>query len=105
MATQENELQGQMPQHQIDLFKKQHKDIFQVTCDGKVCYLRKPDRKTLSAASALGKNDPMKFNEVILENCFIGGCEDFKTDDGLFLAVSGVLDQVIEIKEAELKKL
>ena len=59
----------------------------------------------LSAAATVGQKDPLKYNEIILANCWISGDEEIKTDDALFLGVSGVLSEIIEIKEATLKKL
>ena len=37
----------------------------------------------------------------ILNDCFLGGDEEIKTDNGLFLSVSQKLPLLIEIKEAE----
>ena len=96
---------GKATDVQVQQWKKAYGEVFEASCDGKFCYLRKPDRKTLSAATAVGQSDPMKFNEVILNTCFIGGFEGFKTDDSLFLAVCGVLDAIVEIKQAQIKKL
>ena len=90
---------------QIESWKKRHGDVFEVNVDGRTAYLRKPDRKVLGAASVLGKDDPMKYNEILLENCWLGGDEDIKTDDSLFLGVSSVLAEIIEIKKAEIKKI
>lgn len=90
---------------QIEQWKKQYREVYQVTVDGKVCYLRKPNRKELSYASVAGKSDPMKFNEVILNQCWLAGDEEIKTDDSLFLGVSAQIAQLVEVKEAELKKL
>ena len=70
-----------------------------------LCYLRKPNRKELSYASVAGKSDPMKFNEVILNQCWLASDEEIKTDDSLFLGVSAQIAQLVEVKEAELKKL
>ena len=70
----------EVSQEQIDAWKKQHGDIYAIKVDGKTAYLKKPDRKTLSFASVAGQKDPMKFNEIILENCFIGGDEEIKKD-------------------------
>ena len=88
---------------QIAEWKAQHGEFFGITVEDKICYLKKPDRKTLSFASQVGA-DPMKFNEVILKNCWLGGDEEIMTDDSLFLAVSSKLDQVVEFKKAELVK-
>lgn len=90
---------------QIEAWKKKHGDVFRVTVGGKVAYLKRPDRKTLGAAAVVGKNDPMKYNEILLKNCWLDGDEEIKTDDSLFLGVSSKLAELVEIKEAELKKL
>lgn len=88
---------------QIAIWKKEHGEFFGIVIEDKVCYLKKPDRKVLSYASQVG-SDPMKFNEVIMKNCWISGDEEILTDDSLFLAASTKLDQVIEFKKAELVK-
>ena len=90
---------------QIQEWKKQYKDIFVISVEDKKVYVRTPDRKTLSYASTLATKDPLRFNEVILENCWLGGDEEIKTDDSLFLAVSSKLPDLIQIKEATLEKL
>ena len=90
---------------QIQEWKKQYKDIFVISVEDKKVYLRTPDRKTLSYASTLATKDPLRFNDVILENCWLGGDEEIKTNDELFLAVSSKLPDLIQIKEATLEKL
>ena len=90
---------------QIEAWKKKHGDVFRITVDGKEAYLKRPDRKTLGAAAVVGKNDPMKYNEILLSNCWLAGDEEIRTDDALFLGVSAKLGELVEIKEAELKKL
>lgn len=86
-------------------WKAEYGDVFQVSVEGHVAYLKKPTRKTLGAAAVVGKADPMKYNEVLLNNCWIEGDEEIKRDDALFLGVSAQLAEIIEIKEAEIKKL
>lgn len=89
----------------IEEWKKRHGDVFRVTVGGKVAYLKRPDRRALGAAAVVGKNDPMRYNEILLRNCWLDGDEEIKTDDALFLGISSKLGELIEIKEAELKKL
>ncbi len=96
---------AKVDQKQIDAWKKQHGDIFKITVDDKVCYLKKPTRKALSYAAMAGQTDPLRYNEIILNDCWLGGDEEIKTDDGLFLSVSGKLSQLIQVKESELVKL
>jgi len=97
-------LNGTVDQGQIDKWKKQHGDVYSFKADGKVCYLRKPDRKILSYVSSMG-NNPIRIAETMLNNCWLGGCGDFKTDDALFLGLSQKLGSLIQIKEAEISKL
>jgi hypothetical protein len=95
----------EVTQAQIDEWKAKYGSVFCIEVDGKKVYLKKPDRKVLSAAAVTGKSDPMKYNEILLTNCWLGGDDEIKTNDELFLGVCGQLSGIIEIKEAELKKL
>jgi hypothetical protein len=90
---------------QIEEWKKKHGSIFELTVEDKSCLVRKPTLKELSAASAVGQKDPFAFNRVILTNCWLAGDEEIKTNDDYFLAASGQLGAVIEVKEAAIKKL
>lgn len=96
---------GQASEEQIAEWKKKYSKVSAIMIDGHICYLRKPDRRILSYASGVGAKDPIKFNELILANCWLGGSEAIKTDDELFLGVSGKLVELIEFKEAELVNL
>lgn len=89
----------------IEEWKEKYGDVYRVEVDGRTAYLKKPGRKALGAAAVIGKQDPMKYNEVLLNNCWIEGDEAIRQDDALFLGVSAQLAEIIEIKEATLKKL
>lgn len=95
----------QATQEQLQEWKKKHGEVFRIKVEDKACYLRKPDRKVLSYAAAAGKSDPMKVNETILKNCWLDGDKEIQEVDSYFLGISGKLDQIVEIKEAELEKL
>lgn len=86
-------------------WKAKHGEIFSISVEDKICYLKRPDRKTLGFASQAGTTDPFKFNEVILNNCWLGGDEEIKTNDAYFLAICPHLAEVVEFKKAELVKL
>ena len=90
---------------QIVDFKAKHGEIFKIKVDGKSCLLRKPNRKELGYASVAGKENPLKFNEVILNSCWLAGDEEIRTNDTLFLSASAKIAEIIEVKEAELEKL
>lgn len=93
---------------QIEDWKIEHKTRaiheIEIPEDGLRCYLKSPTRKILSFAAASGAQDPLKFNEVILEKCWIAGDEDIKTDDVLFMSVNAQIASVIEIKNSTIKK-
>jgi hypothetical protein len=90
---------------QINKWKHQYGEVFEVTIDDATCFLKKPDRKTLSLANTLGQHDAMKFNEVMLENCWIDGDNKIKEDNEYFFAAIEKLTELIQVKEATLKKL
>jgi hypothetical protein len=98
-------LTGQVEPAQIEQWKKQCGEVKALIVDGHIGYLKKPDRRTLSYASTIGAKDPIKFNEIILNNCWLGGSEAIKTDDSLFLSAGQVLADLIQVKEAELVNL
>jgi hypothetical protein len=98
-------LSGEATSEQIAMWKNLHRDVFEVKVSDKICYLKRPDRKTLSAAESIGYQDPMRYNEVILENCWLGGDSAIKTNDVYFLETVPVLEQLIDYGRAEIKKL
>jgi hypothetical protein len=90
---------------QIEDWKKAHGDVFCIKVDDKACYLKKPSRKALGYASVAAKENPLKFNEVLLKDCWLAGDDEIQTDDTLFLSVSGKVAELVEVKNAELEKL
>jgi hypothetical protein len=99
-----SELKGKATAEQISEWKKKHGDIFKVEVGDSVCYLKKPDRKTMSYVATLG-NNPIRANEALLENCWLGGDESIKTDDEKFYGVSAKLNEIVAIKDATVVKL
>lgn len=75
-----------------------------VSCDGKYCYLKTPDRAIYKMAIAMS-DDKIDEAEIILENCWLAGDEAFKTDDELFINNISQFLNLIAYKESELKKL
>lgn len=92
---------------QLQEWKNINKEVFQVTAKEKACYLRKPKRQDLSYALAAsnGGKDTVKMQEALLNNCWLGGDDEFKDDDSYFFAAAQKMSELIEIKEAEIKKL
>lgn len=94
-------------EQQIQEWKDKHKAVYAITVDDKTGYVRKPTRKDLSFAmtASSGGKDPIKMNEALLNSCWLGGDEEIKNDDDYFLGASEQLGKLLEVKEAELKKL
>ena len=94
-----------LTQEQIDAFKKEYGAVFLIEVEDKKCFLHQPSRVILDAASAASAKANSKFNEVIMRSCWLAGDKEMINDDEYFLAASTQLSEVIEFKEATLKKL
>lgn len=88
---------------QIKEWKAKHGELFEITVEDKSCILHRPTRKDLSYASAV--KDPIKMSEVMLNVLWVAGDEEIKEDDSLFLAAIQKMQDILEVKEAEIKKL
>ena len=88
---------------QIQEWKKKHGDLFEITVEGKGCILHRPTRRDLSYATVV--KDPIKMSETMLNQLWVDGDEEIKTDDALFFAAIQKMQEVLEVKEAEIKKL
>lgn len=91
----------------IEELKKKHKGVFLIECEGKQALLRQPTRNDLSYAMAAsgGGKDFVKMNEAYLNQLWLEGDEELRRDDAYFFAVSEQLGDMIQKKEASLKKL
>lgn len=96
---------SEVTESQIEKWKLKHGDVFVVKSDGKKGYLRKPDRKTMAFAMSKAATNPMESNEIIINNCWLGGDDDLKDKNEYFFGLSAELEKLIEIKKVELKKL
>lgn len=101
---EQNELKDLTPE-QIEAYKKEYGDIFCIQVEDKKCFLHKPTRQILDAANAMSAKRNSAFNETLLKNCWIAGDKDIISEDDYFFGASSQLDQIIQFKNAELKKL
>ena len=88
---------------QVQEWKQKHGDLFEISVEEKSCILHRPTRKDLSFVSVV--KDPIKMSEAMLNQLWVAGDEEIKTDDALFLAAIQKMQDVLEVKEAEIKKL
>ena len=90
---------------QIAEWKKKYGNVYELEVDGKKCWLKSPDRKILAMASVESGADEFKFNEIILENCWIAGDDEIKSEERLFLGVCRKISYIVDVAEATIKKL
>ena len=87
----------------IKELKVKHCEIYMIETQGKSCIIRKPNRRDLSYVSV--EKDPIKMQTALLNQLWIEGDEEIKTNDDYFFAACNTLDVVLKVKEAEIKKL
>jgi hypothetical protein len=87
--------------------KKQHgwENIYYIEVKGKQCWLKPPSRVDLDAAIISNRKATSKFNGSILRNCWLAGDKEIVDEDKYFMAVTTILDEVVDFGEATLKKL
>ena len=92
-----------MDKKKLEDLKKKHGAIYQISVEGYTCIIRKPNRKDLSYISAI--KDPIRMTETLMNQLWVEGDEEIRTDDELFLAAAAKMGELMQVKEAELKKL
>lgn len=90
---------------QIEGFKKEYGDVFAIEIEDKKCFIHKPTRQILDLAMTSSTKKSSLFNETILKNCWLAGDKDMVLNDDYFMGAGAVLDEVIQFKTAQLKKL
>jgi len=98
-------LTGQATDEQIKAWKEKHGDIFFAKAEGNIGYFRKPNRKELDYSLSMKDSNPLKADEAIMKSCFVGGSDVFINDVGFMIGASGLIEQLISIKQSELGKL
>ncbi|MGQ0737663.1 MAG: hypothetical protein ACT4OJ_01260 [Bacteroidota bacterium] len=67
-------------------------------------YIKYPDRTDISIAMTMKDTDPLKGKEIVLRNSWLEGDEEILKDTELFLSACTVLDEVIGVRQALVKK-
>lgn len=100
----EKNLSATVTPEQIADWKRKYGEVYVATAEGRTAYLRRPDRKIISAAAVLGGSDNLKQKEILIRNCWLGGDEEMLAEDKYFLGLSTRIDALIEVAQVELKK-
>ncbi len=98
---------GQATDAEIAAWKATHGDVFQFSADGHTCYLKRPDRGQYAYAVQLQSN-PVRSNEYILKNCWLGGSEKIlkaQQNDSLFTNVQSKLSVLMDVIPVQVSKL
>lgn len=82
-----------------------HGPLKAMMVDDKIGLFKKPTRQIIGAASKISTSDPMKYLEMLAENCFVAGDRELLDDDDCFIAIMPLLNELMETKTAELLKL
>src|SRR5689334_16631534 len=101
---------------QIADWKTAHKGIFQISVagtdqgqpgEGQIHgFFRKPTLDELGmAATAGGKDNPMKTSRVLYNTCILGGHPDFENDETVILSALSQFGEIMKTRQAEIKKL
>jgi hypothetical protein len=112
-ATTEELLPGGVSQKQLDIWKAKHGQVFAISVakdkDGKAHYtgyLHKPDRNVVGMAmQAYSKQDIVRAGEALIVNCWLGGDQEIQQDDSCFVSAAVQAAELIELRQAEIKKL
>ncbi len=106
------ELKGQATTEQIAEWKQTVKTkygdgakVYEYKVEDMVCYIRTVDRTTYSAAAAKVSTSPAKFTDVILENCWLGGCDTIRKVDQYYFGLSEFLEELVAKKKGSLTEL
>lgn len=91
---------------QLTLWKKQYGNIFgYVSHDGLSCVLRSPDLNIIDACRAIAGNSAVKFDTALVDNCWLAGDEELRSQDKYRMGLFDWLGVIITKVEGELGEL
>ncbi|MCF6185643.1 MAG: hypothetical protein L3J56_13675 [Bacteroidales bacterium] len=104
---------GKLSEEEVEKLKKEHGIIYTLDVyfedeNGEIvqlfAYLKKPERHVVSMALSFKDSDPLRAKEIMLEKSWLAGDERIKTNDDAFYTASSVLDGLLVVRFANLKK-
>lgn len=110
---------GQATPEQIAAWKAMYGGVNEIKVKGKYyCYLRPFDRATIKYALSqitmkidtekkeadMDMSKIIDLGEVALQNCWIGGSDEIKTNDVMWISAAMQAGELMEMDETELKK-
>lgn len=80
---------------QIDAWKQQYGDVYALEVEGLTGYVRQPTAADLVHARTSSGGNSLKMFTTLLENCWLGGPAELKTNDGLFLSATLAMGELV----------
>jgi hypothetical protein len=104
---QELKLPASVTNDQLEAWKKENKNgIALIQSEGFTAVLRRPTRDDMRELTAKQSGlDPVTFTEVVLDQLWLGGDEEIRTDDPIFFGAMTEIQNILDAKEATLVKL
>lgn len=97
---------GEATPEQIEAWKREFEIVFQYTsADNRVAYFRTPTLQILDACKTLSGGSAMKFNELLMNNCWLGGDDELRKHDKYKMGIFEWLPDIIIKVEGRLEKL
>jgi len=97
---------GEATPEQIEAWKREFETVFQYTlADNRVAYFRTPTLQILDACKTLSGGSAMKFNELLMNNCWLGGDDELRKHDKYKMGIFEWLPDIIIKVEGRLEKL
>lgn len=91
---------------QIKKYKDEHGTLYRYTADdGKSCLLRSPDLNILDACRTVSGGSSIKFDQALVENCWVDGDEELKTVDKYQMGLFDWLGSIIQKVDGQLEEL
>jgi hypothetical protein len=112
---------GKASDEQIAAWKKMHGEgnIWEIEVEGNFCYVKGFDRQTMKLAlsqlkmkintekkeTEIDMQKMLEIGEIGLQNGWLGGSEEIKQNDRLWIAASMQVGELFDLAETKLKKL
>lgn len=86
---------------QIQQWKEKYGTVYELNADGSFLYVFDPSTSLIKfkLVMAARRKSVGHMVDCIINNCWIGGDENFKTDESLKLGVESQIDEMIDIPE------
>lgn len=103
----EQNMLTELSAEQIEAAKKEFGDIYLIQVDGRRVYMHAPDRRIIDLAQTSAVKRPSLFEETILTNCWLAGNKEVldEANTRLFYAVARKVSEIVQVADAEIKKL